>query len=94
MRADRRRLLLRVGAALYAWHASFEVQRTGVPTTPADLDAWVQSDLHGYAADTVATLAPDCEADPRAEIPCLPEDVLGFLADRPGKVAAELAVAR
>jgi hypothetical protein len=58
------------------------------------LTAWVQSDLHGYAADTVATLAPDCEADPRAEIPCLPEDVLGFLADRPGKVAAELAVAR
>ena len=39
------------------------------------LTAWVQSDLHGYAADTVATLAPDCEADPRAEIPCLPEDV-------------------
>ncbi len=52
------------------------------------LAAWV--DLPAYAADVAATIAADCEGDPRAEIPCSPDDVLGFLEERPAIVREEL----
>ena len=56
----------------------------------AVLAEWTQADLHGYALTTAAAIAADCEADPRAEIPCSRDDVLGFLVDRPRKVREEL----
>jgi spore coat protein CotH len=54
------------------------------------LDAWQSLDLPGYATATAETIGPDCETDPRVEIPCSPKDVFRFLQDRPAKVRAEL----
>lgn len=53
------------------------------------LGAW--ADLPGYAANVAQTISADCEADPRAEIGCSPDDVLGFLEERPEVVREELA---
>ncbi len=53
------------------------------------LDRWEAVDLAGYAAGVADTLAVACAADPRAELPCSPGDVLEFLAERPAIVRTE-----
>ena len=56
------------------------------------LDAW--AGLPEYAGRVAEAVAADCEADPRAEIPCSPDDVLDFLAKRPAIVREELGERR
>lgn len=52
------------------------------------LAAWTA--LPDLGRSAAAAIAADCEADPRAELACNPEDVLTFLDARPDLVRAEL----
>jgi spore coat protein CotH len=68
------RLLVRCGrspACAEALHAR----------VPGVLEVW--SGLPAYARATAASIRADCEADPRAEHSCWPDDLLEFLEERP-----------
>ncbi len=54
------------------------------------LDVWEGDDLVGYARETWAAIAADCEADERRDQRCAPDDLLDALEDRAASLRDEL----
>ncbi|MFN7146148.1 MAG: CotH kinase family protein [Myxococcota bacterium] len=56
------------------------------------LDVWEALDLVGYAQAAWAAIGEHCEADPKRNMDCDPEDIYDALTDRPEQIRRELGL--